>query len=93
MVKNLDGTERVVDKAYWREKNKKRWEQDWKEIKEDTTGLILLLLIPFGIVIGGLIGYFDPFCDSECQRRQNIRERSVDRYYDYQERSLERDGY
>ncbi len=52
-----------------------------------TLGFLFVLAITFSIVDKA----FE--CDAECQRRRNIDERATERYYDLQERSLNRDGY
>ena len=83
MVKMKDGTERVLDKAYWREKKKRR-EKYMKDImdKEKKEVILGFLILFVGIPLIFLGGWFDIFCDETCQRKERIRQ-EIEREYMY----------
>ena len=71
---------------------------------DDLVGCFIWLAVAFGVgfigawVIDGLffdscVFHLNSYDREECYRRDSLRRKSTERYYDQLERSLDRDGY
>ena len=54
---------------------------------------VFVFAVGGGLFIGWATDGFPKCFTRECARRENIREKSIERYYDEQERQLRREGY